>query len=163
MRKLLDKADQMLAYLENAVIIVGLLLMFIVLLAQVFMRYILNAPLTWSEEMARFMFVYVSFIGISFAYRRQAHIRMEAFVKILPVSIQKFLNAAIQLGTILLFLYMIPFSFKFIGIQAKVKSTATHIPMSIVYIALPLGMFLACIRMGIDFLCSYVLKKEEEG
>ena len=58
---------------------------------------------------------------------------------------------------------MIPFSFKFIGIQAKVRSTATHIPMSIIYSALPLGMFIASLRMIVDLLGSVLAGKEEKG
>ena len=111
MKNFLDKAGRLLAYIENAVIVTGFLIMFFVLLAQVIMRYVFNSPLTWSEETARFIFVYVSFVGISFAYRQKAHIRMEAVVKLLPPGIQTFLEAGIQAGTVALFLYMIPFSF----------------------------------------------------
>ena len=163
MKNFLDKAGRLLAYIENAVIVTGFLIMFFVLLAQVIMRYVFNSPLTWSEETARFIFVYVSFVGISIAYRQKAHIRMEAVVKLLPPGIQTFLEAGIQAGTVALFLYMIPFSFKFIGIQAKVRSTATHIPMSIIYSALPLGMFIASLRMIVDLLGSVLAGKEEKG
>ena len=163
MRKYLDKAGQFLTCIENTVIIAGLLIMFFVLLAQIIMRYMFNSPLTWSEETARFIFVYVNFVGISFAYHRQAHIRMEAVVKLLPLRIRKLLDMGIQAGTILLFLYMIPFSFKVIRIQAEVRSTATHIPMSIIYSALPLGMFIASLRMTVDLLSALLAVKEEEG
>ena len=163
MRNYLDKAGRLLACVENSVIIAGFLIMFFVLLAQVVMRYVFNSPLTWSEETARFIFVYVSFVGISFAYRKKAHIRMEAVVKLLPPRVHRLLDAGIQVGTIGLFLYMIPFSFKFIGIQAKVRSTATHIPMSVIYSALPLGMFIASLRMAVDLLDSILAGKEETG
>lgn len=152
MNRSIQKVDKCLSMIENAVIILGLSAMFLILLAQVIMRYVFSRPLTWSEEAARFIFVYVSFIGISYAYRQKGHIRMEVVVNLFPQAVRRGLEVLINLGTIALFCYMIPFSFRFIGIQAGVKATATHIPMSIVYTALPLGMALSCVRLLISSL-----------
>lgn len=152
MKRSIQKVDKCLSMIENAVIILGLSAMFLILLAQVIMRYVFSRPLTWSEEAARFIFVYVSFIGISYAYRQKGHIRMEVVVNLFPQAVRRGLEVLINLGTIALFCYMIPFSFRFIGIQAGVKATATHIPMSIVYAALPLGMALSCVRLLISSL-----------
>ena len=152
MKRSIQKVDKCLSMIENAVIILGLSAMFLILLAQVIMRYEFSRPLTWSEEAARFIFVYVSFIGISYAYRQKGHIRMEVVVNLFPQAVRRGLEVLINLGTIALFCYMIPFSFRFIGIQAGVKATATHIPMSIVYTALPLGMALSCVRLLISSL-----------
>lgn len=152
MKRSIQKVDKCLSMIENAVIILGLSAMFLILLAQVIMRYVFSRPLTWSEEAARFIFVYVSFIGISYAYRQKGHIRMEVVVNLFPQAVRRGLEVLINLGTISLFCYMIPFSFRFIGIQAGVKATATHIPMSIVYTALPLGMALSCVRLLISSL-----------
>lgn len=152
MERSIQKVDKCLSMIENAVIILGLSAMFLILLAQVIMRYVFSRPLTWSEEAARFIFVYVSFIGISYAYRQKGHIRMEVVVNLFPQAVRRGLEVLINLGTIALFCYMIPFSFRFIGIQAGVKATATHIPMSIVYTALPLGMALSCVRLLISSL-----------
>ena len=152
MQRSIQKVDKCLSMIENAVIILGLSAMFLILLAQVIMRYVFSRPLTWSEEAARYIFVYVSFIGISYAYRQKGHIRMEVVVNLFPQAVRRGLEVLINLGTIALFCYMIPFSFRFIGIQAGVKATATHIPMSIVYTALPLGMALSCVRLLISSL-----------
>ena len=152
MKRSIQKVDKCLSMIENAVIILGLSAMFLILLAQVIMRYVFSRPLTWSEEAARFIFVYVSFIGISYAYRQKGHIRMEVVVNLFPQAVRRGLEVLINFGSIALFCYMIPFSFRFIGIQAGVKATATHIPMSIVYTALPLGMALSCVRLLISSL-----------
>ena len=126
MKRSIQKVDKCLSMIENAVIILGLSAMFLILLAQV--------------------------IRISYAYRQKGHIRMEVVVNLFPQAVRRGLEVLINLGTIALFCYMIPFSFRFIGIQAGVKATATHIPMSIVYTALPLGMALSCVRLLISSL-----------
>lgn len=110
MKRSIQKVDKCLSMIENAVIILGLSAMFLILLAQVIMRYVFSRPLTWSEEAARFIFVYVSFIGISYAYRQKGHIRMEVVVNLFPQAVRRGLEVLINLDTIALFCYMIPFA-----------------------------------------------------
>ena len=50
-----------------------------VVAAQVFFRYVLNQSLFWSEELARFLLVWLTFIGATVAYRRNAHPRIHLF------------------------------------------------------------------------------------
>ncbi len=55
-----------------------------VVFAQFFSRYVLNAPLGWTEELARHMMIAVVFLGLSVATRRGEHIAIELFVSYLP-------------------------------------------------------------------------------
>ena len=51
--------------------------MTLVILYQVFMRYVLNDPPTWSEEMSRFMMVWMTFLVAPIAYRRGMNVAIE--------------------------------------------------------------------------------------
>lgn len=57
------------ALLGGMVVLIGL---------QVFMRYVVNASLSWSEELARYMFIWATYVGVSFGVRQRAHIRVTA-------------------------------------------------------------------------------------
>jgi TRAP-type C4-dicarboxylate transport system permease small subunit len=48
--------------------------MFACVLAQVIFRYFLNDPLTWSDELARYLFVWCAFLGWVIAARRRSHL-----------------------------------------------------------------------------------------
>jgi TRAP-type C4-dicarboxylate transport system permease small subunit len=48
--------------------------MFACVLAQVFFRYFLGSPLTWSDELARYLFVWCAFLGWVIAARRRSHL-----------------------------------------------------------------------------------------
>jgi TRAP-type transport system small permease protein len=48
--------------------------MFACVLAQVFFRYFLDSPLTWSDELARYLFVWCAFLGWVIAARRRSHL-----------------------------------------------------------------------------------------
>ena len=43
------------------------------LLLQVFTRYVLNDPLSWTEEVARYLYVYIVFLGASAAISDRTH------------------------------------------------------------------------------------------
>ena len=68
-----DRALNLLAI----VMFVGVLAL---VLAQVVMRKFF-APLVWSEELARYMFIWVSFLGWVIASRRHSHVRVASFVQ----------------------------------------------------------------------------------
>jgi TRAP-type C4-dicarboxylate transport system permease small subunit len=60
--------------------------------AQVVFRYGVQASLTWSEELARYAFIWAIFIGTSVAARRGQHIAVDSLVKTLPRVVQRWLR-----------------------------------------------------------------------
>src|SRR5262249_21495399 len=52
--------------------------------AQVFTRYVLDNPLIWSEEVARYLFVWVSMIGGALAVREAKHFGLDLFIRPMP-------------------------------------------------------------------------------
>ena len=50
---------------------VGLVLLFLVMVTQVFCRYVLNAPIIWADAFATFMLSYLTFIGSIYTYRKR--------------------------------------------------------------------------------------------
>ena len=63
--------------------------MILVVASQVFFRYVLNHSLFWSEELARFQLVWLSFLGASVAYRRKVHPGIDVLTSGMPVIIRK--------------------------------------------------------------------------
>ena len=49
-----------------------------VTLLQVVFRYVLGSSLSWSEELARYLFIWVIFLGVASAARRGQHMAVEA-------------------------------------------------------------------------------------
>ena len=54
------------------------------LLGQVIMRYVFQHPLTWSEELARYIFVWIALLGSAWCGRNHIHVRMTAVTSLLP-------------------------------------------------------------------------------
>ena len=57
-----------------------LAIMTIVVFVQVVMRYVFANSLSWSEELARFIFLWFSWVGASYAVRERSHFRVEMLV-----------------------------------------------------------------------------------
>jgi len=58
--------------------------MFACVIAQVVFRYFLGSPLTWSDELARYLFVWCAFLGWIVAARRRTHLGVDIFVTRVP-------------------------------------------------------------------------------
>src|SRR3546814_3195633 len=63
---------------------------------QVFNRFVLGLPLSWSEEFQKFGHIWMVFIAIPVAYRRGAHIGMDAVLVRLPAAAQKIIGVLID-------------------------------------------------------------------
>ncbi|WP_319560455.1 TRAP transporter small permease [Marispirochaeta sp.] len=132
-------------------IVVGLLaIMSIVLGLQVFFRYVLNMPLSWSEEMARYLFIWITFIGAGYGVKHHYHIEMEALFNCFPESFQKIVLVVTNITCILAYGCIIPDSVRFVANQSKIVSTAMKIPMGFVYVSIPIGCLILIVRLAID-------------
>jgi TRAP-type C4-dicarboxylate transport system permease small subunit len=140
----------MLDRIEDLFVAGGLSVMCLVLAIQVFCRYVLNYPLIWSEEMARYLFVWVTFVGASYGIRRGSHITMEALVDRMPVSVQNALGIALNVVAFCAFAYLVPVGLLFTLDQVAIASSAMQISMALVVSAVPVGSVLICVRLVVD-------------
>lgn len=140
----------MLNKLEEGFVMAGFAVMGLVLALQIFMRYVVNRPLVWSEEFARYLFVWVTFIGAGYGVRHKIHISMEVFFVRLPKALRIGVAIATNLLSIAVFAYLIPWGIRFIEDQNEILSSAMGIPMSWVFVSVPIGCLIVCLRLAGD-------------
>jgi TRAP-type C4-dicarboxylate transport system permease small subunit len=139
-----------LAQLEEWLLVAAFSAMGIALLAQVFFRYILNAPLIWSEELARYLLVWVTFLGINYGVRHHAHIEMEYFFSKFPRSLQRVLPIVTQVFTVGCLLLFVPGAIRFVSAQRGIESSAMQINMGLVYVVIPIGLVITAASLTTD-------------
>jgi TRAP-type C4-dicarboxylate transport system permease small subunit len=136
--------------LEEALLMIGLSLMGLSVALQIFMRYLFNMPLVWSEEFARYIFVWITFIGAGYGVRHGIHISMEYFYNKFPPAVRK----AVSIATLALsagaFAYLLPTAVFFMAEQDKIASSAMQMPMSWLFAAVPVGCVLVLIHLAAD-------------
>lgn len=123
--------------------------MVIVILYQVVLRYCFAAANVWAEELARFMFVWVTTLGASLAIRRNVHLRVDLLVDFLKPRPRYLLQIGTYILILLFLLYLCRLGFDLMSKTMLNKSAGLRVPMAAPYAAIPLGgvfMVLACIE-----------------
>ena len=121
-------------------VVVLFLVVFLVVILQVFMRFVLNSPLVWSEELARYLFMWVSLIGWAFAARSGTHIRIAIIADNLPARVRKALDIMNFLLTLVFAGVMLYYGVVLVGKNLDVQTITLFFTYSAVYAAVPFSM-----------------------
>jgi len=75
--------------LLNSILAILLALMVIIVFSNVIGRYFLESSLAWSEEISRFLFIWLVFFGAVLAYINDEHLALDLLVKALPKKVSQ--------------------------------------------------------------------------
>lgn len=139
----------------------GTVVVVIVAAAQVFCRYVLGASLFWSEELMRYLMVWVVFLTAGITYSRGELLGMRLLVDALPPSLARIVDLAGR-GLILVFLltiawYGVDFAFRTSGQQA----VALQLSLFWVHIAIAVGACLLAMHVVLAGIFTALLKQDE--
>ena len=114
-------------------------LLSLVTFSQVVARYVFEAPLSWSEELARFLLLWLSMLSGAYAFKIKSHFALQFMVNIAPKNIQKIISIFVAFVVILFLSSFVFYSCKYvIGVQGHL-APALQIPMEIPYSASIVG------------------------
>jgi TRAP-type C4-dicarboxylate transport system permease small subunit len=114
--------------------------------AQFFTRYVLNDSLAWTEEIARYGLMWITFVGAAVAMRRRTHIAVEVLHNFLPEMVVRPLRAIIDLITVSFMGLLFWFSIDILERMQIQRMTIIDLPMSVVYGGITAGVFLMLVR-----------------
>jgi C4-dicarboxylate transporter DctM subunit len=112
-----------------------------VALIQVFFRYVLNASLSWPEELARYGFVWFTFLGMSLTVRRQSYIAIELLLRWLPESARPAHELFVRIMIAATSVALLVHGVDFVG-RSTYVSPALQWPFAYMYLAVPTGSLL---------------------
>ncbi len=150
LRRIVNKA-------EDVMSVSIIILLCIVVFLQVFFRYVVNKPLAWSEELARFLSIYLVYIASSVVLRDDSHMSMDYVVQLLPIKARVFIDI---LGKVIISSFLILAivkSLTLVRVAFTQLSPSLDIPMGIIYAALPISFFF----MLFDFITRIILRQRE--
>ncbi len=131
--------------LEFAVmVIMGVLVLDVIW--QVFTRFVLNNPSSWTEELAIILLIWVSLLGASVGFQRFSHLGVDYFVKKLSVRNRAVNDAVVYLLVAFFAGYVMVYGgckIVSLTLMFEQRSAALGIKMGYVYLALPIsGLFI---------------------
>lgn len=146
MQKCFDRA---IGKWEEYLLVTSLAVNVILVFAQVIMRYVFRYSLSWTEELARYIFVWQIWLGASLGVKYRKHIRVELINSLLSVKWRQ------RIEIVVLVLWLIMTMFLSINGQYLVElllarkqlSPALRLPMGYMYASVPVGCFIMSLRL----------------
>lgn len=135
--------------LEESFLVASMIAMTLIIVFQVVMRKVFNNSQVWSEEIARFIFIWQVWVAVSYAARISKHIRVDVLRDVIKAQwVKTALDVIFLVSSIAFFAFL---GYKGAVVVGKIKamnqlSPACLIPMWIPYLAVPVGCFLASLR-----------------
>jgi tripartite ATP-independent transporter DctM subunit len=111
----------------------------VVLLGGVLARYVFEAPLVWSDELAGILFLWLSMLGAVVALRHNAHMRMTAFVGNARPATRVFLEALAQAAALAFLVLILQPALEYASEEVIVTTPALEISNAWRASALPVG------------------------
>ena len=150
-------------HLEEYVLVYSLMVSVALVFVQVVMRRVFNNSLSWSEELARYLYVWQTWLGVSYAARNGTHLRITMLKDRLPAKAQQILEILVVLVWMGFGIFVIYQGMGVVNTIASFgqKSSALKIPMQFCYMSIPVGMFLMCIRIVERTVKDQFLQKKE--
>ncbi|HSB71642.1 MAG TPA: TRAP transporter small permease [Candidatus Methylomirabilis sp.] len=150
MGNVLSAAERAIQSVVRWVVIVLMLVMTLTVSMQIVFRYVFNVPLGWSEEMARFAFVWVSFFGASALMRVREHINVTIFVERFPPRLQAVAGFIANLCALVCIYFFLVGGIALATNEWRQLAPSTEIPMGWVYLVIPISTGLMAIWIVIQ-------------
>lgn len=96
-------------------------------------------PLSWSEEVTRFLLIWATFLGATCVYRRGGNIAITAVQGLFPEGMQKGLRIAVHVVCFCLFAVLLYYGVLYCNKQVR-TAAALPIKMKYIYMCLPIGL-----------------------
>ncbi|MBP1778898.1 MAG: Tripartite ATP-independent periplasmic transporter, DctQ component [candidate division NC10 bacterium] len=140
MRSLLDRT-------VNGVLALVLGAMTVLVFASVVLRYVLNSPVTWSEELASLLFAWITFVGAYVGCRSRSHIAIDTLAVFVPLPVRRAIGHVVDV-VVLCVLGL----FVWQGVQLCITTwglefPALEISRGYLYLSLPLGASLMIVAV----------------
>jgi TRAP-type C4-dicarboxylate transport system permease small subunit len=149
---------------EEIVSSCALAVMALIIILQVFQRYVVQQSLDWPEELARYLFIFAVYIGSSFAASERRHLEVTIVRTVFGAKIGNYFTILAYLITVIFCGIMFVWGIMMVQfvIESNQVAPALQFPMWIAYICIPLGFLLMALRT-IIVIKNIVLKKDDDN
>jgi TRAP-type C4-dicarboxylate transport system permease small subunit len=113
---------------------------------QFFTRYVVQDSAAWTEEIARYLLIVVTFVGASMGVRRNTHIHVEFVYRYIPAAAGRALSTLVDVVRIALLAYATWLGIELVPRMHNLQMTVVDVPMSAIYAIVTAGFALMTYR-----------------
>lgn len=142
------------ALLNRAIDVLAIALfsiLFGVVLLQVGFRYILDSPFVWSEELSRYLFIWISLLGWTLAARNKTHINVVLLLNLCPPGLRRGLAMFNDVATAAFALVLLRYGTDMAIRSLDVPTITLFFGFALIYAAVPVCAAVICLMAGLDF------------
>lgn len=143
----MKRLESIFVTLNGWILILMLSTMTLVVGTNVALRYLTAHSLPWADELARYLMIWMTFGGAGLVLRTGGHVAITNLQDALPGLGQKILRAALTLGLLLFFCFMVHVGFQYAQRMQFQVTPAMRIPYLYVYAAMPIGFVLLILHL----------------
>jgi TRAP-type C4-dicarboxylate transport system permease small subunit len=133
----------------------SLILMLIALLTMVFLEVVLrylSLPLFWTEEITRYLFIWIIMIGSIVGIEKKLHFKVELIVRAFPQHLQRAIGLFGQFAIISFLLIMGIFGMKIYPSMAGVVTPSLGLPQFLPFSVIPVASFLMLLHLSLEII-----------
>jgi TRAP-type C4-dicarboxylate transport system permease small subunit len=130
---------------------------------QVVTRYVFNASQGWTEETARYAFIWLNILGATIAVKHRGSPAVDLIQSLLPKKAQKGLGFIIRLLILYCAVIMIIYGVQLVLMTGGQLSSAARVPMQLVFAAVPLGGIGIFVHSAADILDDITGLRQKKG
>lgn len=123
----------------------------------IFGRYVIELPVTWSEEFARYLMIWTALLAVSCAVARREHVAVTALLDRLPENPRRQLGAAIDALGFSFFAFLFYFGIDMAKQGATQYATIFDMSMWMPFAAVPVSSALACVQLALTGVRDFTL------
>ena len=121
----------------------------VVVALQIIMRYVVGHPLSWSEQLARFIFIWMMMLAIPIMFYGRTYLCFDLLLGALPKNVHDWIQLLID---VLMFIFCVYNLYNSANLILHTKPTlmtaGVRVPQVFMYSSLCISMFLSSIVMG---------------
>lgn len=134
----------------NAWVVIGCLAaMSAVVFTNVALRYLTGSSIPWADEVARYLMIWMTFLGAGLVLRQGGHVAITNLREALPDRLQMALRAGLVLLLMGFFAWMIWVGWDYAQRARFQRTPATRISFSYIYAAMPIGFALLMVHLAL--------------
>jgi TRAP-type C4-dicarboxylate transport system permease small subunit len=145
---MLQRVSNLLLRGTELVVMILMAILLLIVVASVLFRYILLSPLTWSEEVGRYMMIWLGFLAASIAVRQGLHVGVDFVVKSVRPGLAVALRRLTRGAMAIFLLIVMGYGFVLVISLWEQWSPVLIIRMTWPYLAIPVGSLLMLIQLA---------------
>jgi len=158
----LNKVDSFVGMIVKGLVVISFTVLIVACVLQVFTRFVLNNALSWTEELARYAFIWANLTGAAICVQHASHATVTAITDILPRRAQVVLKLVVQVLVVAICCVLVVQGGKVTYATRFQTSPALHVNMALINASVPVSAFCMLIH-SVSHFAQYILELMGRG